>query len=82
MCGIAAIIGDITPKDKTNIQNMVSAQLHRGPDGNNIFEGYPIFFLYSLKYFGEKYGVYGSRFYRFFEVPKIIRKVLQQVRNH
>ena len=38
MCGIAAIIGDITPEDKTNIQNMVSAQLHRGPDGNNIFE--------------------------------------------
>ena len=46
------------------------------------FRYVPIFFLYLLKYFGDKYGLRGSRFGHIFGRPKNVLKVLQSIRNH
>ena len=41
---------------------------------NNRFQGCPVFFLYSLKHFGDTYGVRGSRFGNIFDRCKDVPK--------
>ena len=48
---------------------------------NAIFKDVPHSFLVRFEDFGYKYGVRGPRLIRFLEVPEIIRKVLQYVRE-
>ena len=45
------------------------------------FQGCSHIVFVFLKYFGDKYGVRGSSFGRFLEVPEIIQKVLQYLRE-
>lgn len=41
MCGIAGIIGRIGPENRSALARMQSAMVHRGPDGDGIWEAEP-----------------------------------------
>ncbi len=76
----------ITKKQTMEIENLGTHTFQhfqnvRFSDVKNMFKDTPYFSCIFCSIFGDKYGVRGSRFSRFFEVPEIIQNVLQYVRE-